>query len=173
MNEHVEENGDPGEWLRAHYAAGFPRDDIEQRIRATIAQGERAPQVRRNGARLVLAAAAGVVLFVAGAEYGRRTTEPMLLAVPVRMEEAETTSVPLSIQSTGSRHLASLARFTEEAEKLTPEQRRTAREVALAMLAGAALELLRESENSESLRAAADLIAATQEAQYTASPGTE
>jgi hypothetical protein len=40
------------------------------------------------------------------------------------------------------------------------------------MLAGAALELLRESGTSESLRAAADLIAVTQEAQYTPPPGT-
>jgi hypothetical protein len=69
--------------------------------------------------------------------------------------------------------MASLARFTEESELLTPEQRRTAREVALAMLAGAALELLRESGTSESLRAAADLIAVTQEAQYTPPPGTD
>jgi hypothetical protein len=176
MTERMEDHDDGlGEQLRAQHAAGFPRDEIERRIRATIMEraASPAPRAGRAGVRALLAAAAALALFIAGAEYGRRTADPLMLALPMRMDDFEIASVPLSIQSTGSRHMASLARFTEESELLTPEQRRTAREVALAMLAGAALELLRESGTSESLRAAADLIAVTQEAQYTPPPGTD
>ncbi|HSR42713.1 MAG TPA: hypothetical protein VLL48_11085, partial [Longimicrobiales bacterium] len=79
--------------------------------------------------------------------------------VPVPATYEQTASVPLDIQSAGSRYVATLARFSGEAARLSVEERRMAREVALAALYGAAVELLREAGDDETLEAVAEMVA--------------
>jgi hypothetical protein len=104
--------------------------------------------------RTALAAAAAVVVFVAGSEYGRRTAA---FGVGIAVAEADLSS-PISIQSTGSRYVASLAQFTERASELTVEEREEARQVALAIMYAATAELLLDQENDELLEAVARLV---------------
>ncbi len=99
-------------------------------------------------------------MFVAGAEYGRRTAAP----VEVLTSDAGV-ATPLSIQSAGSEYVARLARFSAEAEQLTATERGEARQVALAILYAATLELLRESEDDELLATAAQLIFSRRQAE--------
>jgi hypothetical protein len=130
--------------------------------------------------RVALAAAAAILVFVSGIEYGRRLAGPAAMA-PAASEPAPditvaTPSLPLAIQSAGSQYVASLAVLSQAYPQLTVEQQRTAREVALAALLGAAIELLRDSgDDDTALRAAADLIADVKAnmAEPTAARGTE
>lgn len=167
----------------------FPEAEIEDRIRATlIRRGERwgrgAPRPGASGpwwrggtARSVLAVAASLVLFIGGMEYGRRTALPAGYPTPGvvasgPVENAE--SLPLVLQSAGSRYVASLARFSGEANSLTPRQRQVAREVALATIYGATLELLRESGDDQTLQAVLQMVAARRnEIGAAGSPGSQ
>lgn len=185
MDDETMEHDDLGERakdeLRERFpSARFPEDEIEERIRTALTRSRMdrgrsrwvevagAPPVPWwNGAtaRTVLAVAASLVLFIGGVEYGRRTTRPYEPSAPAR--DAATLIVgstpALSIQDAGSRYVASLARFSGEAGSLSPSQRRVAREVALAAIYGATLELLRESQGDETLEEVANMVATRRE----------
>lgn len=153
--------------------ASFPRREIEERLEHTLGRraGTSVPQRagrawwRGSTARSVLAAAASLLLFIGGMEYGRRTAVPerpiMSTADELTPIPAAPASLPLTIQSAGSEYVASLARFNGEAAGLSTEQRRVAREVALTVLYGAALELLRSSAEDEALEGAVRLLSVT------------
>lgn len=146
-------------------AAEFPRDRIERDIRRRIGdRSSRAPRTRWPGGwvRSVLPAAAALVVFIAGAEYGRRTATaaspvPGVVSTDTRPAAAGAaasveSSVPIAIQESGSRYVASLARLGGETGEMTPEDRRVAREVALTVFHAALTELLDESAGDEGLR---------------------
>jgi hypothetical protein len=107
----------------------------------------------------VLTAAASLALFIGGAEYGRRTA-PVSIVVPAPPTVVDArTDLPYSIQSAGSQYVAALAMFSGSADSLSIEERRIAREVALAALYSASVELLREAEDDELLRAVTEMVA--------------
>lgn len=165
------------EALRRGYASPpFPAEEIEGRVRASVARRRTEPSPRHAAAppwwrggtvRTLLAVAASLALFVGGMEYGRRTSGPVAGAggaVGPAGAVQQPVSLPLSIQSAGTRYVAQLARFSGQADALTPEERRTAREVALAALYGAAVELLREAGEDEALRIVVETVAGRREA---------
>ncbi|NIQ55568.1 MAG: hypothetical protein GWN71_20055, partial [Gammaproteobacteria bacterium] len=90
---------------------------------------------------------------------------------PERGDAGARVATPLSIQSAGTEYVARLARLSTEAEQLTPAEREEARQVALAILYAATLELLGDSENDEMLEAAAQLIYSRRQAER--SPGED
>jgi len=164
---------DPNDRLRAALGAArppaaWPAAEIEDRIRGTIAWRHRrvmglpASSILRSGTvRALLAAAASLAVFIGGAEYGRRlgaSQAPPIAEAAGPAVPVENVSLPLSIQSAGSRYVASLARFSETAPSLSPEQRQTAREVALALLYSATIELVRESRDDDILRTVSQLV---------------
>ncbi len=156
---------------RARPGPEFPEKRIRARIRETIAARDDsrvAPRVDpvgwlpgRLGAagRAALLAAASLVIFVAGTEFGRRTVDSTHArgASPPAGGELE---LPLSIQHTGSEYVASLAGLTARGETLSPEQRRLAEEVALTVLHAAIVELGRAADDDRVLRTAAGLVSA-------------
>ena len=64
----------------------------------------------------------------------------------------------ISSQSAGSEYVARLAQFGADANGLSDDVREEARQVALATLYAASIELLRESEDDEFLATVAQLI---------------
>lgn len=105
----------------------------------------------------LLSAAAALLVFIGGVEYGRRGIQTTGIEGPVATVagdagaregalrvpgSTESVSLPLSIQSAGSEYVATLARFSGTSNQLPDEQREIAREVAMTVLYGAALELL-------------------------------
>lgn len=161
-------------------SAPFPEGAIEERIRTNAGlSGVNHPKaLSRQGAltepppwrmgatvRTVVAVAAALVLFIGGVEYGRRTVSPDAPTAPVQgggtlIAESDPA---LSIQDAGSRYVATLASFSGEVGNLSPAQRRVAREVALATIYAATLELLRESQDDETLRTVAGMVATRRE----------
>jgi anti-sigma-K factor RskA len=139
----------------------FPKDEVKVRIAETLRRRRErtGPSQKRWYVgplwRPALAAAAAVLVFVAGAEYGRRTAVGASEAAAV---PAAGLSAPISIQSAGSRYVARLAEFTQQASTLTPEEREEARQVAVAILYAATMELLQDQENDELLNAVARLV---------------
>lgn len=129
----------------AHPRPPFPAVAIRRRIARS--RGQRKPAGLLG--RVALAVAAALLVFVGGAEYGRRTAAP---ASP----EVEPT--PLAIQAAGSRWVAHLAAFTDSAPALAPAEREQARQVALAALYAASIELLRQTEDDDLLATVAELI---------------
>lgn len=134
----------------------FPKDEIRNRIRSTQDRRRESgqPGQTQSGVPLYLkgvaALAASLLLFVGGFEYGRRAGRPVSL--PVTLPEAGAPvipamnlgrEIPLNIQLSGSNYINSLTRLTDVVEILTPEEQEQARQVALAVLYGAAAELLR------------------------------
>lgn len=107
---------------------------------------------------LVLAAAAAVLVFVAGAEYGRRSA-----AQPESVTASLNT--PLAIQLAGTEYVARVADFSSDASNLTTSERSEARQVALAILYAASVELLRESEDDDLLTLVARLIESRRQAE--------
>ena len=145
---------------KEHAPPAFPKDEVKARVAATL----RTRRHRRDAdqrwflhpvVRTALAAAAAVVVFVAGSEYGRRTGA--INGAGNSVPEAAL-SAPISIQSAGSRYVASLAQFTEQSPELMPEEREEARQVALAILYAATAELLQDQENDELLKAVTRLL---------------
>jgi hypothetical protein len=147
----------------------YPEAEIEARIHASIADGVRPGRrqalttrthlFRSRAARVALTAAASLVLFIGGAEYGRRTA-PISIVVPAPATPVEIRNdLPYSIQSAGSQYVATLATFSGQADSLSTEERRIAREVALAALYSASVELLREAGDDEMLRAVTEMVA--------------
>lgn len=155
------------ELLRAElHAPDFPADEVHARIRRTIAGGGRrsseAGRVRRSSRaaewtgssripRWAAAVAAALLLFVAGAEYGRRSAVSTVGEMAAVREGA--LGLPLAIQASGSDYVARLAELTIPASALSERDRQLAREVAWATLRGAMVELARQSEGDETLRA--------------------
>ncbi len=148
--------------------ADFPRDAIRERIRASVARfqvaepatSQRSPWLKVGGA-----IAASLVIFVAGAEYGRRVASPVVPpqtteATGLAVEAAFAASVPLSIQTHGSRYIAEMARMSETIDQMTPEERQQAREVALAVLYGAAAEILRAGPQDDAAASVAKVLLA-------------
>ncbi len=157
------------ELAEASPRAEFPATEIRQRIAQSVG-GDLSP---RSGAavphgmtpppragRWLLQAAAAVLLFAGGVTVGRwnpSTPQPasddLVVATTARsttsraLTQLEPRSVPLSIQQAGTSYVSSLALFSEMNAQLTPEQRRQAREVALAVLSGAVAELLVSAED--------------------------
>lgn len=146
----------------------YPKERLRASIRRTIGSSRSAPTLsgtrrsRLDGAlRLLVPMAAALVIFVLGAEYGRRTAPPLHIGVDeTQWLAGEAHAIPLVIQSAGSEYVAGLARLSSPQTELTPEQRRLGREVAATVLYAAVMELVSESESAPALRSAARLIAA-------------
>jgi hypothetical protein len=164
----------------------FPKERIERRIRRSIGEPTHAdawagtPELATNDGRdgfgdpawsrhvggvvrVALVAAAVLMVFIGGAEYGRRLgprgseadrTRAALIASGIDPGAV----LPLEIQASGSRYIATLARFSAESEMLPEDQRKMAREVALAVMYSAALELLSEGGEDQVLQSVANLV---------------
>ena len=134
----------------AGFDAGALRDRIDSSIagRATPVPWHRAAPIRLAVPWIARAAAAGVV-FALGAWYGRSNAQAITPADPASGPFVAGTlpaQLPLSIQSAGTGYVASLAMLSEMRERMTPEQREQARQVALAVLSGAIAELASAGE---------------------------
>jgi hypothetical protein len=176
VDEIAGRNGLRDELRQCFPQVDFPADEIEAEIRLSLRSSARSdssglntglpissPDLPRDpipwwkaAARVGLVAAASVLLFVGGVEYGRRTTPqlPGTFVLPV----GDAVSLPLAIQSAGSFYVASLTRLSSDANALSSEERRVAREVGLAALYAASLELSRESIDDEDLRAMVEMV---------------
>jgi len=152
----------------------FPRVALRERIEETLGSTDRSrvragrPRMRARSihpaVRAALAAAAALMVFVAGSEYGRRTATPTDSGRPAASTPVNT---PLLIQASGSRYVADLARFVEEAPRMSPEEREDARDVALSVLFAATTELLRENSDNALLSATGQLMYSLRQAsQY-------
>ena len=141
--------------------AQFPASAIRGRIADSIAAepGSAVADVRPTEAPQrgwwLLQAAAAILLFGGGLLVGRWSTpapDPGVTFTDFPEVARQSSSspgsrfepghVPLSIQQAGTSYVTSLALFSEMNAQLSPEQRRQAREVALAVLSGAIAELL-------------------------------
>jgi hypothetical protein len=113
--------------------------------------------------RPVLQAAAVLAVFIGGAEYGRRlgprggVTESAREAM-IASGIAPGATLPLEIQASGSRYIATLARFSAESQSLPLEQRQIAREVAMAVMYSAAIQLLEEGGEDAVLQSVANMV---------------
>ena len=114
---------------------------------------------RSFAARALLTAAASLALFIGGAEYGRRTALLSIFVLAPTTALDARADLPYSIQSAGSQYVATLAMFSGRADSLSVEERRIAREVALAALYSASLELLREAGDDDVLRTITEMVA--------------
>lgn len=165
------------ELLQAQFEAPpFAQEAVRDRIRTSMdavdAGGAFVGPVRpdhahgpASGAPLLAslsAAAAAVLIFVGGAEYGRRTAGATVAETPgaggppstqwtARTDMAASASLPISIQEAGSRYISRLAQLTARRASLSEGDRVIAEDVAWSSLRGAATELARLSENSEAL----------------------
>lgn len=152
---------------RELYSAPFPADEIERDIDRTLSTTgsgkhsgrQRKPSLRdrvRLARNAVLAVAASVAVFLAGIAYGR------VSLVAGEKEAAggpkEMGTMPYEIQSAGSEYVVSLARFARVRDTLQPTEQQKAREVAFAILYGATLELMKQAEDDDVLRAVAQLV---------------
>lgn len=160
-----------GERVREAYPrADFPREAIAARIESTLEKRASEPVASPRWARrhpvmpALLAAAAAVTLFIAGAEYGRRTVpEP---ARPAAVEAG----TPLAIQESGTRYVADIARFADLSPELPRAEREEARQAAVAILYAGILAL-QEEQDEELLEAAEGLMHSLRRSQQqTASP---
>lgn len=148
--------------------ADFPRDAIRERIHASVARrraAEAATSPRLPWLKVGAAIAASLVIFVAGAEYGKRVAAPVVApqvaeAMAMAVEPAFAASVPLLIQTYGSQYVAEMARMSETIDKMTPDERQQAREVALAVLYGAATEILRAGPQDDAAASVAKVLLA-------------
>lgn len=160
-------DGRIGEQLRDAFSPPeFPEREIRSRIRQTLKSvGSESDTLRDRTrrhpvVRTVLAAAATLMVFLAGSEYGRRTAEP---TAPEAGGVQEGT--PVAIQTSGSRYVANLARFAEHAPALGTAEREEAREAAVAVLYAAVTELLAQ-EDDELLAITARLMYSLRQSQY-------
>ena len=165
--------------LKARYSApAFPAERIEARLERSVTeirvdQADR-PTVRRGifgspAFRSVMAAAAALVLFIGGAEYGRWSAEDTL-AIDPGLPGSSALSLPVSIQSAGSDYIATLAQLSGS-QALTSEEADEAKEIALAVFYGAVLELMRDDGQDEMLATIAQLLHSRR--QSLRNPGTE
>jgi hypothetical protein len=158
-----DDNLDPriADLLRKELAPpAFSKDEVKARVAATLRTRRDGRDIDRRWfvhpvVRTAMAAAAAVLVFVAGSEYGRRIAAANGAGIAVPEMEL---SAPISIQSAGSRYVASLAQFTEQAPELTAEEREEARQVALAIMYAATAELLQDQENDGLLETVARLF---------------
>lgn len=161
--------------LRTHFRApDIETYGVKERIRASVRAEERDVAFRRRGSkqpkkerwrtswpfRVAAAVAASLVIFVGGAEYGRRAATSTADVSPATQQPAATLAgdvsqpslgLPISIQEAGSNYVSRLATLTARSSSLAEGERRMAEEVAWASLRGAATELARVSEDSEAL----------------------
>ncbi len=150
--------------LREDYTTeAFPESEIERALRDTLAVSARkSVGFGHSTVRYLLVAAAAILVFVGGAEYGRHTAylegDPRTIA-----GETNRTTVPdlpLAIQTSGSRYVATLAQLTEQAPDLSERQLRIGREVAVMALYAAAAELLRIDREDDVLQETVRSLAA-------------
>lgn len=146
-----------GDRLRGSMDGVDAGDSLGRSTRPAPAHG---PPFRVPLVASLSAAAAAVLIFVGGAEYGRRTAASSVagapriaVAEPVRSpgENDASASLPIEIQEAGSRYISRLAQLTARRASLTEGDRTIAEDVAWSSLRGAATELARLSENSEAL----------------------
>jgi hypothetical protein len=165
--------------LQARYPSPvFPSADFQSAIENRIgrfASGRDGTAVVRvplwvRPLRAVLMAAAAVVLFIGGMEYEQHRGSASSTMAPAAPSRADDRMLPMTIQSAGSRYVATVAEFGVASNRLTPAERAVAREVALAALYSAALELMREAENDDVLRAVTQLVAAQRQNVRMVSP---
>jgi hypothetical protein len=151
MDQDERDDSQLAEALRhASPSAPFEREALRDRIeRSTLAGGAVAVALRIGPRRLVLRwtarAAAAAALFLGGTWYGRSLAPAAVnrpSGVSTQAAAVPPDQVPLSIQSAGTGYVASLALLSEMHDRLSPEQRDQARQVALAVLSGAIAELV-------------------------------
>lgn len=131
----------------------------------------------RRALTAALVAAAAVLVFVAGVEYGRGTaaapgpgaddaTSAPAAVADQGLDPALDSGLDhaLRIQWAGSRWVATLARFSREAAEVDDATRRAAREVATTIFYAAALELLMEAGEDELMETIAWLAHTRREA---------
>lgn len=155
---------------REYRAADFPKHELRSRIEGTLRESGSGGALysvagtifRHPLARTLLTVAAAILIFVAGSEYGRRVATS---AASQSAEEHAEISAPLSIQTAGSAYVARLAEFRSRAPELSEARRQEARQVALAILYAATIELLKESDEDDLLAAVAQLIFSRRQSQ--------
>jgi hypothetical protein len=119
-------------------APPFPDARIRARLQRTLGArtgGSRSP-VRWLAAATL--AAAVLLAFIGGVEYGRR--------LPARPDGGQVNAMadlPMAIQSAGTDYITAVGRFADLRDSLSINDRDQAREVALAVLYGVVVELLR------------------------------
>jgi hypothetical protein len=140
--------------------APFDEEGIRRRVESTLAPGALGGGRRRLELAAVVRAslrlAAALAIFAGGALAGRMSAVPgspvaigMIdpsTGIPTVIEPVD---VPLSIQSSGTNYVSSLALLSDLGGALTAEQRAQAREVAVAVLSGAIAELLLSDDTSD------------------------
>lgn len=169
------ERGPMEDLLRSELRApDFPAHEVRGRIRRTIAEREATsldmgsdrtrsraattPGASRIG-RWTGAVAAALLLFIAGAEYGRRSVVSTFGELAAVQQGAM--GLPLAIQASGSSYVARLSELGAPSSALTERERELAREVAWATLHGAMVELERQTEGEEGLGAMIRLVEST------------
>lgn len=107
--------------------------ELDRRIRG----GAEVP--RWNSMSRFAAAAAAILCFAAGA-----FSHALWRGGASGGDAGDGAAVPaLAVQRAGTEYVAALARMADDANRLSPADRRTGREVALAAMSGAAYELVR------------------------------
>jgi hypothetical protein len=121
-----------------------------ERVRERIERAARRHSWKRGAMLWGFRAAAAAAFFFAGSFYASRAATDIGLRQLGRLDGiGEATprisyanaSLPMSIQQNGSSYVASLAALTELRDRMTPEEREIARQVAISVLAGAIAEL--------------------------------
>lgn len=131
--------------------ATFHAERVRARIETSLAANPSGAHLARTSARRAwlwtARAAAGLAVFLGGALYGRYAAPAAVspaaapaIAFPAP-DAVSPAQVALTIQGYGTGYVASLALLAEMRDRLTPEQRDEARQVALAALSGAMAEL--------------------------------
>jgi hypothetical protein len=129
------------------------RFDVD-RVRDRIERSARRHAMRRDAMLWTLRAAAASAFFLLGSFYSNRAATDIGLRQLGRIDGINVATpgasplaslvgatLPMSIQHSGSGYVASLAALTELRDRLTPEEREVARQVAISVLAGAIAEL--------------------------------
>ena len=125
------------------------RYDVE-RVRDRIERSARRHSWKRGAFLWGIRAAAAGAFFLLGTYYAQIVATDVGLRQLGRLDgigevtprlSSANASLPLSIQRSGSGYVASLATLTELKDRMTPEEREVARQVAISVLAGAIAEL--------------------------------
>ena len=150
MNRH--DNDRIEELLQAEYSrAELPREELHARItRSTRGSRARIPW------RVPLQVAAAILIFVVGSEYGRA-----IASEPVHNLQQP---IPIDIQQSGSQYVEQLSVVLASTDHYSEAQLREFRQVAIAILYAAAVEL--QSADDDHMALVAALLEASRGEQY-------